>query len=57
MSAPIPADAVRIEVRVNELKQLFNAVDAAPFRDRDLDPREQLDAGRHRGADHQPAAR
>lgn len=38
MSAPIPADAVRIEVRVNELKQLFNAVDAAPFRDRDLDP-------------------
>lgn len=38
MSAPIPADAVRIEVRVNELKQLFNAMDAAPFRDRDLDP-------------------
>lgn len=38
MTAPIPTAAARIEVRVNELKQLFNAMDAAPFRDRDLDP-------------------
>jgi len=38
MSSPIPANAARIEVRVNELRQLFNAMDAAPFRDRDLDP-------------------
>ena len=27
-----------MEVRVAELKQLFNAMDASPFRDRDLDP-------------------
>jgi hypothetical protein len=27
-----------IEVRVAELKQLFNAMDASPFRERDLDP-------------------
>jgi hypothetical protein len=27
-----------IEVRVGELKQLFNAMDPAPFRERDLDP-------------------
>jgi hypothetical protein len=32
------ADA-RIEVRVGELKQLFNAMDPAPFRERDLDPK------------------
>jgi hypothetical protein len=28
-----------IEVRVSELRQLFNAIDPSPFRDRDLDPR------------------
>lgn len=28
-----------IEVRVAELRQLFNAIDPSPFRDRDLDPR------------------
>jgi hypothetical protein len=28
-----------IEVRVAELRQLFNAMDPAPFRERDLDPR------------------
>jgi hypothetical protein len=28
-----------IEVRVNELRQLFNAIDPSPFRERDLDPR------------------
>ena len=38
MTAPIPANAARIEVRVAEIRQLFNAMDAAPFRDRDLDP-------------------
>src|SRR4051794_4219006 len=35
---PLPAGAVRIEVRVAELKQLFNAMDPSPFRERDLDP-------------------
>ena len=34
----IPPDCELIEVRVAELKQLFNAMDASPFRDRDLDP-------------------
>jgi hypothetical protein len=28
----------QIEVRVGELKQLFNSMDASPFRERDLDP-------------------
>ena len=27
-----------IEVRVAELRQLFNAIDPSPFRERDLDP-------------------
>ncbi|MGO9935567.1 MAG: hypothetical protein ACLPV8_27675 [Steroidobacteraceae bacterium] len=35
---PLPQDCELIEVRVAELKQLFNAMDASPFRDRDLDP-------------------
>ena len=34
----IPANCELIEVRVAELRQLFNAIDASPFRDRDLDP-------------------
>ena len=34
----LPANCARIEVHVGELKQLFNAMDPAPFRDRDLDP-------------------
>jgi hypothetical protein len=29
---------VQIEVHVDELKQLFNAMDPSPFRERDLDP-------------------
>lgn len=33
-----PPDVESIEVRVGELKQLFNAMDPAPFNDRDLDP-------------------
>jgi hypothetical protein len=28
-----------IEVRVTKLRQLFNAIDPFPFRERDLDPR------------------
>lgn len=28
----------QIEVRIGELKQLFNSMDASPFRERDLDP-------------------
>jgi hypothetical protein len=33
-----PASAV-IEIRVAELRQLFNSIDPSPFRERDLDPR------------------
>lgn len=36
---PIPAKCSVIEVHVGELKQLFNAIDPSPFRDRDLDPK------------------
>jgi hypothetical protein len=35
----IPRDSRVIEVRVAELRQLFNAIDPSPFRQRDLDPR------------------
>jgi hypothetical protein len=35
----IPRDCQVIEVRVSELRQLFNAIDPSPFRQRDLDPR------------------
>ena len=35
---PIPPSCRRIEVHVGELWQLFNAMDPAPFRERDLDP-------------------
>jgi hypothetical protein len=34
----IPTSARRIEVRVSELRRLFNAIDPSPFRERDLDP-------------------
>jgi hypothetical protein len=34
----LPSGAVRIEVRVGGLRQLFNAMDPSPFRERDLDP-------------------
>src|SRR5262245_10588167 len=34
----IPPNCQLIEVRVGELKQLFNAIDPSPFRERDLDP-------------------
>jgi|RhiMethySRZTD1v2_1073278.scaffolds.fasta_scaffold19171_2 hypothetical protein len=35
----IPHDCHVIQVRVTELRQLFNAIDPSPFRERDLDPR------------------
>jgi hypothetical protein len=35
----IPRRCHIIEVRVNELRQLFNAIDPSPFHERDLDPR------------------
>ena len=34
----IPADSGVIEVRLRELKQLFDSLDPSPFRERDLDP-------------------
>lgn len=34
----IPHGCRVIEVRVGELRQLFNAIDPSPFRERDLDP-------------------
>jgi len=36
---PIPSNCEVIEIRVGELKQLFNAIDPSPFRERDLDPK------------------
>jgi len=35
----IPSACRAIEVRVAELRQLFNAIDPSPFHERDLDPR------------------
>ena len=35
----IPEGCRAIEVRVTELRQLFNAIDPSPFHERDLDPR------------------
>jgi hypothetical protein len=35
---PIPSKCVVIKVHVAELKQLFNAIDPSPFRNKDLDP-------------------
>lgn len=40
--AAVPAltlDIGRIEIHVGELRQLYNAMDPAPFRERDLDPK------------------
>lgn len=34
----MPTDAATIQVRVHELRQIFNSIDPSPFRDRDLDP-------------------
>src|SRR5437762_205716 len=38
---PIPPKCSIIEIHVSELKQLFDAIDPSPFRDRDLDPKAQ----------------
>lgn len=35
----IPTGTAVIEVNVGELRQLFNAIDPSPFRERDLDPK------------------
>ena len=34
----LPVHCELIEIHVSELKQLFNAIDPSPFRERDLDP-------------------
>jgi hypothetical protein len=34
----LPRGCGVIEIRISELRQLFNAIDPSPFRDRDLDP-------------------
>ena len=36
---PIPRSSEVIEIHLAELRQLFNAIDPSPFRERDLDPR------------------
>jgi hypothetical protein len=36
---PLPPKCAVIEVHLGELKQLFDAIDPSPFRDRDLDPK------------------
>jgi hypothetical protein len=36
---PLPPKCAVIEVHVAELRQLFNAIDPSPFRDKDLDPK------------------
>lgn len=35
---PLPQKCALMEVRVAELRQLFNSMDPSPFRERDLDP-------------------
>ena len=34
----MPTDAATLQVRLHELRQLFNSIDPSPFRERDLDP-------------------
>jgi hypothetical protein len=34
----MPTDDATIQVRIHELRQLFNSIDPSPFRERDLDP-------------------
>ena len=36
---PLPPDCHVLEIHLGELEQLFNAIDPAPFRERDLDPK------------------
>ena len=37
--APPAHDRTRLELHLGEVRQLFNSMDPAPFRERDLDPR------------------
>jgi len=47
----LPSTCELIEVHLSELKQLFNAIDHSPFRERDLDPgAEEFIAGRAKEA-------
>jgi len=34
----MPTDPSTIQVRIHDLRQLFNSIDPSPFRERDLDP-------------------
>jgi hypothetical protein len=34
----MPTEPATIQVRIHELRQLFNTIDPSPFRERDLDP-------------------
>ena len=34
----MPTETATIQVRIHELRQLFNSIDPSPFRERDLDP-------------------
>jgi hypothetical protein len=34
----MPSESAAIQVRIHELRQLFNSIDPSPFRERDLDP-------------------
>jgi len=34
----MPTDGATIQLRIHELRQLFNSIDPSPFRERDLDP-------------------
>jgi hypothetical protein len=48
----MPPDCERIEVRVGQIRQLFNSMDPSPFRERDLDPKAEefiVDSARELG--------
>ena len=54
------AGAAVLDIHVGRMEQLFNAMDPAPFRERDLDPNAVdyvLEWGRERGADEPLALR
>lgn len=34
----MPTEPTMIQIRIHELRQLFNSIDPSPFRERDLDP-------------------
>lgn len=56
----IPNGSEIIEIRIGELRQLFNAIDPSPFRERDLDPKAEefiVDWGRELPGDARLALR